>query len=85
MITKDNLKQEIEQLDEGYLELVFKLLQQFPHQQKIKPLIDPLSCSRPIDYDGDDNNEQAFTDVEDAASYGKQLRHSSWQRNNNDV
>jgi hypothetical protein len=30
----------------------------------------------------DDNNELAFTDVEDAASYGKQLRHSSWQRKN---
>jgi hypothetical protein len=34
MITKEDLKQEIEQLDSTYLELVFKLLQQFPHQQK---------------------------------------------------
>ena len=85
MITKNDLKQEIEQLDEGYLELVFKLLQQFPHQQKIKPIIDPLSCYHPIDYDVDDNNELVFTDIEDAASYGKQLRHSSWTRKNNDA
>jgi hypothetical protein len=35
MITKEHLKQEIEQLDEHYLELVFRLLQQFPHHEKI--------------------------------------------------
>jgi|688.fasta_scaffold803353_2 hypothetical protein len=32
MITKEDLKQEIERLDSGYLELVFNLLKQFPHQ-----------------------------------------------------
>jgi hypothetical protein len=80
MITKEDLKQEIEQLDSAYLELVFKLLQQFPHQQKSKP--DALSSSRSIDYaNNGDNNELAFTDVIDAASFGKQLRTESWQRN----
>ena len=48
MITKEDLKQEIERLDSGYLELVFNLLKQFPHQSKP----DPLSCSRPIEYTG---------------------------------
>jgi hypothetical protein len=80
MITKEDLKQEIEQLDSAYLELVFKLLQQFPHQQKSKP--NALSSSRSIDYaNNGDNNELAFTDVIDAASFGKQLRTQSWQRN----
>ena len=31
MITKEDLKQEI---DSGYLELVFNLLKQYPHQSK---------------------------------------------------
>jgi hypothetical protein len=34
MITKEHLKEEIEQLDEHYLELVFRLLQQFSHHKK---------------------------------------------------
>ena len=78
MITKEDLKQEIERLDSGYLELVFNLLKQFPHQSKP----DPLSCSRPIEYTGNDDtiNDLAFTDIVDAASYGKQLRTDSWQR-----
>ena len=44
MITKEDLKQEIERLDSGYLELVFNLLKQFPHQCKPDP--------RPIEYIG---------------------------------
>ena len=81
MITKGDLQQEIEQLDEHYLELVFKLLQQFPHQTQTKP--DLLKCSRPIYYPNIENSkvEPIFTDIEDAASYGKQLRASAWQRN----
>ena len=82
MITKEDLKQEIEKLDDNYLDLVFRLLQQFPHQQQSKH--DPLSCSRPIDDSGtvtkaDDG--QAFTGIEDAAAFGEQLRTSVWQRN----
>lgn len=80
MITKEDLKQEIEKLDDAYLDLVFRLLQQFPHQQQPTP--DPLSCSRPIDYkDAEANGGLAFTDIEDAAAFGKQLRASAWQRN----
>lgn len=79
MITKADLKQEIEQLDDCYLDLVFRLLQQFPHQ-KNKP--DLLACSRPIHYpDNEISNGTAFTDIENAAEYGKQLRTSAWQRN----
>ena len=49
MITKIDLQQEIEQLDENCLELVLKLLKQFPHQKTInKP--NALNCSRPIHY-----------------------------------
>ena len=35
-ITKDDLKHEIEELDENYLELVLRLLKQFPHRPKTK-------------------------------------------------
>jgi len=79
MISKDILKQEIERLDDACLERVFQLLQQFPHQQKNKPSIDLLSCLRPIHYPADENENTggAFADVEDAASYGKQLRASA--------
>lgn len=45
MVTKETLKQEIEQLDDSYLDLVFRLLQQFPHQKNERNLLD---CSRPI-------------------------------------
>jgi hypothetical protein len=50
MVTKEDLKQEIEQLDEGCLDLVYRLLQQFPHLHRIKTKVDPLKCSRTIDY-----------------------------------
>jgi hypothetical protein len=79
MITKEDLKNEIEQLDDSYLNLVFRLLQQFPHQ-KNKP--DLLACSRPIHYPDDEISDgTAFTDIENAADYGKQLRTTAWQRN----
>ena len=84
MISKDDLKQEIEQLDANYLELVFRLLQQFPHQKNVKPKVNPLNYSRPIHYAGIENNgDLAFSDIEDAATYGKELRTSLWKRNNN--
>jgi len=74
MITKEDLKQEIEQLDPTYLELVLKLLKQFPHHSKS----DVLSNSRVIDYGNEgDDNELAFTDVIDAASFSRQLRTES--------
>lgn len=80
MITKEDLKNEIEQLDDSYLDLVFRLLKQFPHQQQNKP--DPLSCSLPIDYpEAETSDGAAFTDIENAAAYGKQLRTAAWQRN----
>jgi hypothetical protein len=33
-ISKEDLKHEIEEVDENYLELVLRLLKQFPHRQK---------------------------------------------------
>ena len=82
MITKEHLKEEIEQLDEHYLELVFRLLQQFPHHEKIMQKPDALQCSRPIDYAASEADDTpVFTEVEDAAAYGEQLRSSLWQRN----
>ncbi len=84
MITKEDLKQEIEQLDEGYLELVFRLLQQFPHLQKTPSVVDALRCSRSIDYDVNDENNDVlpFADVVDAANFGRNLRAAAWQREN---
>lgn len=78
MITKEDLKHEVEQLDDSYLELALRLLQQFPHQ-KNKP--DLLACSRPIHYPDDEISDgTAFTDIENAADYGKQLRTTAWQK-----
>ena len=80
MITKEELKQEIEQLDDNYLDLVFRLLQQFPHQKKSKP--DLLANSRPIHYPETETQDGlAFTDLEDTAAFSKQLRTNAWQRN----
>jgi hypothetical protein len=79
MITKEDLKHEIELLDDCYLDLLFRLLQQFPHH---KNKLDLLSCSRPIYYPDDEISDgMAFTDIENAADYGKQLRTTAWQRN----
>jgi len=79
MTTKEDLKQEIDKLDGNCLDLVLRLLQQFPHQQQSKH--DPLSCSRPINYpDAETSGGLAFTDIENAAVFGKQLRSSAWQR-----
>ena len=80
MITKEDLKQEIEQLDDSYLDLVFRLLQQFPHQKKSKP--DLFANSQPISYPETETQDGlAFTDIEDASTFGKQLRTIAWQRN----
>ncbi len=68
------LKKETEQLDEDYLELVFRLLQQFPHHEKIRQKPDALQCSRPIDYaTSEADDTPVFTEVVDASAYGKQL------------
>lgn len=67
-------------MDDNCSELAFRLLQQFPHQQQSKH--DPLSCYRPIDYtDAETSDGLAFTDIEDATAFGKQLGTSAWQRN----
>lgn len=43
---------------------------------------DPLACSHPIYYPEDEISDgTAFTDIENAAEYGKQLRTTAWQRN----
>ena len=79
MTTKEDLKREIEQLDDSYLDLVFRLLQQFPHQENTPNL---LNCSRPVSYpETEISDGRAFTDIENAADYGKQLRNTAWQRN----
>ncbi len=80
MITKEELKQEIEQLDDNYLDLVFRLLQQFPHQKKSQP--DLLANSRSIHYPETETQDGlAFTDIEDTVAFSKQLRTNAWQRN----
>jgi hypothetical protein len=83
MISTEDLKQEIEQLDDNCLELVYRLLQQFPHKQNKESKINPLDFSRPIESIGTDGDSHlAYQDVENAAEYGKQLRVSAWSRHN---
>lgn len=80
MTTKEDLKQEIGKLDGNCLDLALRLLQQITYQPQSKH--DPLSCSRPINYPRAETSDGlAFTDLEDAAAFGKQLRTSAWQRN----
>jgi len=83
MISTEDLKQEIERLDVSCLELVYRLLQQFPHKQNTKSKINPLDYSRPIEYTGSaSDSDRAYTDIENTAEYGKQLRKSAWNRCN---
>ena len=79
MVTKTQLKQEIDLLDDDYLELAYRLLQQFPHQAEQLKRPDAMQCSRPIDYAVQDiDDEPVFTDIKDAASYVKNVR-AEWR------
>lgn len=72
MITKTQLKQEIDQLDDSYLELAYQLLHQLQRP-------DPMQCSRPIDYAvQDSDDEPVFIEIKDALSYVKNLR-TDWR------
>jgi hypothetical protein len=69
MITKEDSKNEIEKLDDRYLDLIFRLLQHY-HIKKNKP--DLLACSRPIHYPDDEISDgTVFSDIENAAEYDK--------------
>jgi len=75
MITKAKLKQEIDLLDETYLELAYRLLQQFPHQSEQASVPDPMQCSKPIDYAVQNiDDEPVLPEIMDAASYIRNLR-----------
>lgn len=75
MSTKAQIVQEIEQLDDSCLELVYQLLQQLPHKTAQLDAPDVMQCSRPIDYAVHDvDDAPVFLQVEDAASYVKALR-----------
>lgn len=79
MATKAQILQEIEQLDDNYLELVYRLLQQFPHKISQAETLDVMQCSRPIDYAVPDiDDAPVLSQIEDAASYVKALR-SAWR------
>lgn len=72
MITKAQLKQEIDQLDDAYLELAYRLLHQLQRP-------DPMQYSRPIDYAVHDvDDEPVFIEITDAASYVRNLR-AEWR------
>ena len=72
MITKAQLKQEIDKLDDSYLELAYRLLNQLKRP-------DPMQCSRPIDYAVlEIDDEPVFVEIMDAAGYVKNLR-AEWR------
>ncbi len=72
MITKTQLKQEIDRLDDTHLELAYRLLHQLQHP-------DPMQCSRPIDYAVQNiDDESVFIEINDAAGYVKNLR-AEWR------
>jgi hypothetical protein len=73
MITKNQVKQEIDRLDDGYLELAYQFLHQLQR-------LDPMQCSRVINYGVQDIDDQlVFTDIKDSASYVKNLR-ENWHK-----
>lgn len=80
MITKAKLKQEIDLLDETYLELAYRLLQQFPHHSAQAIVPNAMQCSKPIDYAVQHvDDEPVFAEINDAASYIRKLR-AEWRR-----
>ncbi len=90
LITKENVKLEIDCLDERYLELVYRILQQFPRLSGTAAdsdtgsiSRDPLRNSHRICYDMPDDfleEGKPFAQVKNAAEYGKALRTRAWQR-----
>lgn len=72
MVTKAQLKQEIDRLDDTYLELAYRLLHKLQRP-------DPMECSKPIDYAVQDiDDEPVFIEITDSASYVKNLR-AEWR------
>jgi hypothetical protein len=68
MITKTQLKLEIDRLDDTYLELAYQLLHQLQRP-------DPMQSSKPIDYAVQDtDDEPVFVEIKDSAGYVKNLR-----------
>lgn len=92
-VTKATLKREIDQLDDGYLELVYNILLQFPRlpltlhrASTLAPGAteaehDPLRHSRAIDYalSEDLHDVRPFADVADAGAYVSDLRRRQWR------
>jgi hypothetical protein len=72
MITKAQLKQEIDRLDDTYLELAYRLLHKLQRPN-------PMECSKSIDYEVQDvDDEPVFVDIKDTAGYVKNLR-TEWR------
>ena len=91
MINKALLKNEIDQLDEDYLELAYNILRQIPH--RVSSVVethfstsheqDAMRHSRPIQYQvtEDLSDVTPFADIDDAEVYVRDLRRSQWTRN----
>jgi hypothetical protein len=72
MVTKAQLKQEIDRLDDTYLELAYRLLHKLQRPN-------PMECSKPIAYALQDiDDEPVFIEITDSASYVKNLR-AEWR------
>ena len=90
MINKALLKNEIDQLDEDYLELAYNILRQIPHRVSSGSEThcsaaheqDALRHSRPIQYQvtEDLSDVTPFADIDDAEVYVHDLRRRQWTR-----
>jgi hypothetical protein len=92
-VTKTILKREIDQLDDGYLELAYNILRQFPRRPlapRRVPILgtseagaerDPLRHSRAICYavNEDLRDVRPFADVADAGVFVSELRRRQWR------
>lgn len=83
MTTRDLLKQEIEFLDENYLELVYKIVRQFPHRAKqtAEPITRDNAAALFADFAQDPviGMWQDREEMRDSTAWVRELRRTQWR------
>jgi len=78
MITKELLKQEIDCLDEHYLELIYNILQQFPHTADISTHKTDV-CFTNLSQDPVVGMWKDREEMRDSSAWVRTLRQTQWQ------
>ena len=82
MVTKELLKQEIDCLDEHYLELVYGILQQFPHTEHFnhQQARNAASFFENFSQDPVIGMWKDREEMRDSSAWVKELRRTQWQK-----